>query len=162
MEELKSIGNDYSVSRTGEVYSHKRHKYIKQRVGPKGYMMVNLSINGTCKTFTVHRLVADAWIPNSDSLPQVNHIDGDKTNNSVDNLEWCTASHNVIHAINTGLTHTAKGMATKNGRFSNDDIIEIRRLYNEERLSQYAIASTYHVTRSTIQQIVKGLTYKEV
>ncbi|AXQ62742.1 HNH endonuclease [Bacteroides phage PhiCrAssBcn17] len=162
MEELKSIGNNYSVSIDGRVYSHKRNKYLQQRVGPRGYMMVNLSIGGKCKTFTVHRLVATAWIPNPNNKEQINHIDGDKTNNSVNNLEWCTSSQNVIHAFDTGLKIPSKGLVTKNGRFNDEDIAEIRRLYNEEHLSQYKIASIYNVTRSAIQQILNNSTYKGV
>jgi hypothetical protein len=114
------------------------------------------------KTFTVHRLVATAWIPNPDNKEQINHIDGNKANNSIDNLEWCTSSQNIIHAFSTGLKIPAKGLATKNGRFNDEDIVEIRRLYDEEHLSQYKIASLYNVTRSAIQQIVNNSTYKGV
>ena len=66
MEELKLIRDDYWATKDGRIYSTKRNRYLKQRVGPRGYMMVNLSIDGRCKTFTVHRLVATAWIPNPD------------------------------------------------------------------------------------------------
>lgn len=162
MEELKLIRDNYWATKDGRIYSTKRNRYLKQRVGPRGYMMVNLSIDGKCKTFTMHRLIASTFIPNPDNKEQINHIDGNKTNNSIDNLEWCTASQNVTHAVNTGLYIPAKGLATKNGRFSNEDILEIRRLYTEEHLSQYKIASIYNVTRSAIQQIVNNSTYEGV
>lgn len=70
-----------------------------------GYVVVNLNKNGKRKVGKVHRLVAEAFIPNVTNKPQVNHIDGDKTNNNVDNLEWCTNRENQIHAVRTGLTH---------------------------------------------------------
>lgn len=162
MERLKLIRDNYWATEDGRIYSTKRNKYLQQRVGPRGYMMVNLSIDGKCKTFTVHRLIATAWIPNPDNKEQINHIDGDKTNNSVNNLEWCTSSQNVIHAFDTGLRIPTKGLATKNGRFTDEDVAEVRRLYNEEHLSQYKIASIYNVTRSAIQQILNNSTYKGV
>ena len=73
-----------------------------------------------------------------------------------------TKKKNIIHAFSTGLKIPAKGLATKNGRFNDEDIVEIRRLYDEEHLSQYKIASLYNVTRSAIQQIVNNSTYKGV
>lgn len=75
----------------------------------KGYHSVILFLNGESKQFKVHRLVATAFIPNPNNLPQVNHKDGDKTNNHVSNLEWCTQSENMTHAFNTGLNAPLKG-----------------------------------------------------
>lgn len=63
MEELKLIRDNYWATKDGRIYSTKRNRYLKQRVGPRGYMMVNLSIDGRCKTFTVHKLIASTFIP---------------------------------------------------------------------------------------------------
>ncbi len=68
-----------------------------------GYLVVNLRRDHTAKVIPVHRLVAEAFIPNPDNLPTVNHKDGDKTNNRVDNLEWASYSENNTHALDTGL-----------------------------------------------------------
>lgn len=62
-------------------------------------MLVNLSINGKCKTFSVHSLIAQAYIPNPDNLPEINHIDGNKENNCVTNLKWCSASYNCTRDL---------------------------------------------------------------
>lgn len=62
-----------------------------------GYLFVSLCKNGTHKMLSIHRLVAEAFIPNPDNLPYVNHKDETKTNNNVDNLEWCTASYNATY-----------------------------------------------------------------
>ena len=87
------------VDRLGRVHNGK----IKAQVNNgSGYLIVNLKHNGKQKMKTVHRLVAETFISNDDNLPEINHIDGNKVNNRVDNLEWCTRSENVKHAIKNG------------------------------------------------------------
>lgn len=92
----------YSVSRSGLVISHKRtttnERILKQYCSPRGYLRVKLLKNGKYHNVLVHRLVATAFISNDNHLPYINHIDADKSNNSVDNLEWCTREQNVTHA----------------------------------------------------------------
>ena len=92
----------YFISNTGEVmskmncYQYKCSKYIlKQRTDKKGYKFVNLYKEKHMYSVKVHRLVAEAFIPNPDNLPQINHKDEDKANNNVENLEWCTAKYNL-------------------------------------------------------------------
>lgn len=81
----------------------KKSLYRKQVVSSHGYKVVTLAKNGKVKQFLVHRLVAEAFIPNPDNKPEVNHIDGDKLNNKVENLEWVNHSENMLHAHTTGL-----------------------------------------------------------
>lgn len=76
---------------------------IKSRINNYGYVSVRLSSNGQTSTYFVHRLVAQAFIANPDNLPQVNHLSGDKLDNSVTNLEWVDASRNANHAYASGL-----------------------------------------------------------
>lgn len=104
MEIWKSIeetGNLYSVSNKGVVKRNKDGKIMKQNVHPNRYMNVLLTSGGKQRNYKVHRLVAKAFIPNPEKLPQVNHKDEDRTNNCVENLEWCTSSYNCSYGTRT-------------------------------------------------------------
>ena len=101
----------YQISTNGKVrkcYSTKNIKnktvILKGGKFPNGYLFVSLTVSkGKYKNFLVHRLVAEAFIPNPDNKSDVNHIDGNKSNNNVENLEWCTRSENLAHALKIGL-----------------------------------------------------------
>ena len=96
----------YKVSNLGNIYSVKRNKVLKPTLIDNGYLQVDLYKDTKHKKFGVHRLVAIAFIPNPDNLPQVNHKDEDKTNNCVYNLEWNTAQENInygTHNFRSGI-----------------------------------------------------------
>jgi len=86
---------DYQVSNLGEVYSIRTGKILKQRLNHNGYSVVQLYKNKKSTTKRVHRLVAEAFIPNPEGLPEVDHIKADKQNNKVSNLRWATGSLNT-------------------------------------------------------------------
>lgn len=158
---MVEIVNGYYATEEGEIWSKRKNKNIAKKLNNRGYYLVNLSISGKVKTYQLHRLIATAFIENPESLPVVNHKDGNKLNNRVENLEWCTHSQNVNHALKTGLAHPAKGVHTKFGRLSRKEVKEIRDLLCNG-LSQYKIADLYGVTRGAIEQIAGGKTYKWV
>jgi hypothetical protein len=89
----------YIIQSNGQVYSTITNRYMKHKIDPDGYHLVGLSNNGFKKDFLIHVLVAQCYIPPDPNKPVVNHMDTDKSNNNVDNLEWCTSSHNALHAI---------------------------------------------------------------
>ena len=95
------IYTDYLITEEGDVYSTKygKLKKKKQCTDTRGYKILALYNNGKRKTYKVHRLVAQTYIPNPDNLPQVNHIDEDKTNNNVSNLEWCNNQYNTEYSF---------------------------------------------------------------
>ena len=84
----------YEVNEHGDVRSKETQKIMKQRVNSRGYLRLNLYCNGERKTVYSYRLVAEAFIPNPNNLPCVNHKDENKLNNDVSNLEWCTIAYN--------------------------------------------------------------------
>lgn len=105
---------DYTIDTEGNVYSKRKHKYLKQTINKYGYCKVTLQKDKYKKMYSVHRLVAEAFIPNYNKLPQVNHIDSNKQNNHVANLEWCTAKHNMNEAVRTGLFDNCKKIQKEN------------------------------------------------
>lgn len=113
----------YSISSFGRVRSEKRNcnfvkgktriveeKILKQSIEKDGYLTVGLSKNSKTKTFKVHRLVALTFLRNEENKEQVNHIDGNKQNNNIENLEWCTMSENMKHAVKNGLNNCCINM----------------------------------------------------
>lgn len=113
-KDVKGYEGLYKVSNLGNVLSLNYHrmkinKLKKFTLNHKGYFTVHLCNNKKNKRILVHRLVALAFIPNPNKLPQINHKDGDKQNNKVDNLEWCTNGENQLHAYNLGLKQPLNG-----------------------------------------------------
>lgn len=100
---MEIIEYPYFVMTNGNIINQKTGKILKQQENSKGYKVVRVEIDGKKKTYRVHREVAKAYIPNPNNLPQVNHKDGNKSNNNVENLEWVTNQSNVNHAIKNGL-----------------------------------------------------------
>lgn len=94
---------NYECSTAGEIRNRLTKHLLKQSINQKGYKQICISVNGIRKIIFPHRIVALTFIENKDNKQCVNHIDGNKTNNSVSNLEWVTPKENTVHAIKTGL-----------------------------------------------------------
>lgn len=109
MKEIyKKFEENYAISNFGNIKNTKTNKILKTRANYKGYLKTNISINGKLQTVFPHRLVAQMFINGNKNKLQVNHIDGNKQNNNVKNLEWCTASENIKHAYKLGLNKGRK------------------------------------------------------
>jgi hypothetical protein len=160
--EIEGFAGQYLISDTGVVYSNKRATVIKPRIDKDGYELVTLWFHSESYTKKVHRLVAIAFIPNPLELLTVNHKDGIKTNNCVENLEWLTIGDNHRHAFKTGL-HTI-GESRTAGRpvkLKNSDILEIRNLI-KEGLGNTAIGKLYGVSCGCIYSIRVGKSWTHI
>ena len=151
MEYKQITGTDYWITNDGSVYSVKFNKtrLLKVRVQSAGYPQVILSTEGMLKSFLVHRLVALYFIPNPENFEMINHKDGNKLNNRVENLEWCSSKQNVNHSIKTGLR-------TNKHRLNYKLAEEIR----ASELPTKLLSKIYGVSRSAITRIKTNKIWK--
>ena len=155
---VSSLGNFKSIDRTVKSkkgYMSFRGRLLKQSICKKGYWLVYLSKNGTRKTYKSHTIIANHFL-NGSKKKEVNHIDCNKLNNSVVNLEWSTRLENMKHAKINKLVCTGErhGMS----KFKDTDIIKIRDMYKDGASTEY-LAESYNVAKSTIIRIVKRRTW---
>lgn len=150
--EVSNFGRVRSLLR-GEPY------ILKQQKDEKGYLRVTVNIYGNKITYKVHRLVAIAFIENINNLPQVNHIDGNKENNTAENLEWINNKDNIHHAINSGLWEKVflgskkenerrkkKVIAySDNNKIVFDSVAEAERFFNSRHISDVLKGKRKHV-----------------
>lgn len=127
----------------------------------EGYCFVNLFRKSKGQPMYVHRLVALAFLPNPDNLPQVNHKDGDKSNNALTNLEWCTGSDNCYHAIHEGIYQQARGESSAKAVFTEDQVREIRRRWAAGEKQKH-LAAEFGTRPGTINKIVHRQRWKHV
>lgn len=155
----------YKISEKGDVVSLPRScKYgsrleerpIKQNI-KKGYVTVPLSKNSHVRHWLVHRLVAITFIKNPNNLPQINHIDGDKTNNDVKNLEWCDRSHNQVHARKLKLQG---GEKTNTSKLTERCVKAIRNLYPD--ISKKRLSEAFEIGMPTISKIINRKYWKYI
>jgi len=157
------LSDTYEISNTGKI----RHKHSgrerKLRINNSGYPYVMLCKDGKKLNCKVHRLVAQTFLENTENKETVNHIDGNKTNNNVDNLEWATRSENTQHAFANGLINI-KGEQNHNSKLTKFKVIEIRerRVTNPKLWTQSKLAKEYGVDRSQISRIIHRKTWAHV
>ena len=162
-KDINGYNGSYKISNFGRVKSIKYDKEIMLKcwLNSFGYCIVNFSQNGTRKNYRVHRLVAEYFIDNINSLKEVNHIDGNKQNNNVSNLEWCTRQENLKHAHKIGLRKAKSGEEHNAVKLKETDVKEIRNLYRNG-YTQKNIAEIYNVTQANISTIVLNKTWKNL
>lgn len=148
----------YEVSTTGLIRN--KYRVLSPCLSKKGYPRTALiDDNGKTKSVLVHRMVANSFLDNPFSLPEINHIDGDKTNNCIDNLEWCTSRHNQLHAYRMGLKNQFKGEQHGRAKLTKFKVDEIRRLYSSGKVGQVALGKKFGVSKSNIYYIVNNKTW---
>ena len=151
------------LTESGEVWSNKTKKFLKQRLHKNGYWTLSTKLEGRkspAMCFKVHRLVAQTYLPNPKGLPQVNHIDGNKQNNHLSNLEWVTNKENYYHAKSLGLTATPPSRdnnpQSKLTTFQLESIAAEYKPHSREHGIR-ALSRKYGVAHSTLSRLVSKM-----
>lgn len=160
--QISNFGNLRSTNRKivnskGKVLSLKGKvmKWNKVTKATRWYQIMCLfRYSEKCICISCHQEVAKAFIPNPENKPEVNHIDGNKINNHVSNLEWCTRLENMQHAYATGLAYS-KGEACGMAKLTEAQVLEIRAAYKGEWGQMRGLGRKYGVSKTTIKGIVK-------
>lgn len=169
-KDIPNLKGWYQVSSKGRIRSFRKANGIDGKrnnpinmngaVDSYGYRVITITTNGHKTTKKLHRLVANTFIPNHKNKPQINHINGNRDDNMVSNLEWCTQSENMQHSYKDLEREPVIG----NNILNEKDVREIRRhasqrgrFYGKEEL-----ANKYNVSKGTIQAVVNGRTWKHV
>lgn len=162
--QVSNHGHVRSVDRVvkysdGKPSRHFKGQEIKPLDGNNGYLFVNLSNNSKIKRIGIHRLVALAFIQKPSDNVEVNHIDGNKKNNSVENLEWVTRRENILHSYRKlGHKRPWKGRKMHNRKLTDKEASDIK----HSDISRAILAKKYHCNPSTICNIRAGKYYKEI
>ena len=158
--QISNFGNVKSLERIDNSNHFHEEKILKQKIFRNGYWYVNLSKDGKHHNYHVHRIVAKLFVKNSLNKPQVNHIDGDKTNNNVNNLEWVTMSENIRHGYKTGLIST-KGEKNGQHKLKRDDVNRIRNIKNNHpKITHQRLADIFNVSCSNITMILNNKAWR--
>ena len=171
-KDIKHYEGLYKVSDNGEIWSYPKTwksnnggtnnhngKKLKGGLASTGYYQVSLTTDKQSKNYYIHRLVAETFIANPENHPFINHKDGNKINNNISNLEWCTPQENETHALKTGLKPSGENHGW--AKLKEIDIVQIFKLSKEGK-SQTEIANIYNIKQATISCILKRKTWKKV
>jgi hypothetical protein len=160
--QISNLGNVKSLARIDNCNRCRKEVIMSPGKSHKGYLRIALCKNGIKQSYSINRLIAELFIPNPNNKPQTNHLNGIKTDNRVENIEWCNNSENQLHAIKNGLKPSSKGECNGNHKITKEQVIEIRNKYVPIKYSAYKLAKEYGVRPGTIQFIIKYKTWKEV
>lgn len=150
----KTISEKYEASDSGHIRNKRSKRVLHEFVGKDGYLRTQFD----GKTRTVHRVIANAFVPCDPSREFVNHIDGNKQNNSANNLEWCTRSENVRHAYRNSLKPRPIGTKNSRCKLTNEQVEFVKKNYvkGDKVYGAVALGKRFGVAHQTISAIING------
>lgn len=152
--------NLYFITNKGRVVNSVTNKILKPKITANGYWQITFQINGKRYEERVHRILAKSFIPNPDNKPHVNHIDGDKLNYSLDNLEWVTPKENAIHASENGLLPV--GEKAGGSKISEKQAMMIINALNNGERNRDIVKKYHFATRSIVEKIRNETKWKHL
>ncbi len=157
----------YKISNKGNIKSLSRFHVPKDRIltgfkSNNGYVCIELSKEGFSSRFYVHRIMAIAFLPNPYNKPNINHKDGVRNNNNLDNIEWCTQKENIQHAHRTGLARVGIGEKQAHSKLKTNNINKIRSMYRTGAYTMKEIGDIYKVSYQSISDVVNFRTWKHI
>lgn len=174
---IKGLEGRFEINKNGDVFSISRYVNAPQSGGRrlitgrlislsniKGYPGFCVSVDGVKRSFYIHRVLADLFIENPECKPCINHIDGNKENFSLNNLEWCTHKENIRQGFRTGLIPfptTGKGEKSRSSKLKDHQVIEIRKRCGDGE-SKTRIAKEFGVSPGTVGFIVRRQTWEHI
>lgn len=163
--EVSSLGSirslDMMMKNGHGTYSRKKGRTLKTFKNRKGYLQVKLCKDGLNESTVVHRVVAMSFIENKNGYDQVNHLNGIKDDNRVENLEWCSNRQNIIHAYKNGLINTNKGENHHMSKLTNSNVVAIKKRIKKGE-AMHRIASDYNVSTTAIMYIKSGVNWSHI
>lgn len=172
--DIRDLEGYFQVSNLGRIRALDRHivkvgvnqtikgRMLKGHKGKNGYIKTNFSKNGVLYYRLIHRLVAEAFIPNPENKKNVNHKNGIKDDNRLENLEWATDSENSLHAIRTGLTRVRKGEEIYFSKITNRQAYFIKCMFFRDNMSVTQISKVTGLSGRMIADLVKERTWKHI
>lgn len=176
-KDVKGYEGLYQVSNLGRIKSLDRHfirsnnksftykgKILKGSLDTKGYIQIELKGNGQRDIRALHRLIAIAFIPNPENKPQIDHLDGNKTNNKVTNLEWVTCRENIRRAWRNGLNKPTFGERHGNAKLTDEQAMFIKTHYkrNDKEFGCKAFMKKYNISQTPIYNILRKKGWKHL
>ena len=168
MKKDVSFAPGYYVTDQGEVYSKNYNRRIgvdrklKPEIANNGYLRYTIWVKGKRTRFLAHRLIAIVLIENPKNLKYVNHKNSIRTDNRVDNLEWCTMSDNIKHGYSDGFLIPTQGELHGNHILTEQQVLRVRKMYVPRKFSQEKVAELFGVKRGCIKDIVERKTWKHI
>jgi len=165
-DEVYEVSNEGNLKRTKNIHGNPSNKILAKRVVNKGYYQAKLNHNNKTLHIQMHRLVALVFIPNPLKKEQINHLDGNKTNNTVSNLEWCTGSENIRHSIDVLGNKHYGGIYAKGEQISKklkeSDVLKIREPWETGNYTHRSLGKVFNVSFATIGSIVRRQTWTHI
>lgn len=162
---VKGYKKYFWITETGILISRRTKRILSQTLTENGYLTHTTKIGGRRGSnlcFRIHRLVASVFVPNPENKPEVNHLDGVKTNNKYNNLEWVTGAENIEHAVENGLMKPLLGELSSSAKLTNQQAIEIRNLWASGNYRIVDLERLFNVSSRIIIDVVYNRTFRHL